>query len=175
MAVELRVNRQKRKNDKNNNKVSPKRISKDVSELKKLASQEIARLSDEICHLEEEISQKESFCAGDHSMETLQTIVSDFCDGEESADLNSSSQGKSESDIGVVEKRLHSLKTLTGIVFQDNKVSLISRQNRTSVFLRRLSGTCQNIPFSVEFEVEEYEQNEASCRSQSEGYLMYFD
>ena len=163
MAVELRSSRlnKKRAND-NNHKNPPEKKSKEVNELKEFAAKEIARLNDEIFHLEEEICQRESVGADNYALETLRQIAANFCGGEDCTDLPCSSQGKTRGEtyeeIALLNKRLHSLETFTGIAFKENRVSLLSRTDSTSLFLHRLSGTCQRIPFSIEFEVKEDEQ-----------------
>ena len=173
MAVELRRNQHKRKKDSNNNKDPVKKKSKKSAELKELTLKEIDRLNDEICHLEDEIFQKESSCAAGYSFETLLRIGTELVDSNRSSDLPGSSQGNDrselEKDIDVLNSRISSLESFAGIRFVENNVSVVSKTNSTTVILRRMSGTCQRISFAVEFEVKEDEQMESTLSPENKG------
>ena len=174
MAVELRRNQHKRKKDSNNNKDPVKKKSKKSAELKELTLKEIDRLNDEICHLEEEIFQKESSCAACYSFETLEEIRTGLLDSNQSSDLpGSSSQGNDrgelEKDIDVLNSRISSLESFTGIRFVENNVSVLSKTDSSTVLLRRMSGTCQRISFAVEFEVKEDEKMDGISSPENEG------
>ena len=173
MAVELRRNQHKRKKDSNNNKDPVKKKSKKSAELKELTLKEIDRLNDEICHLEDEIFQKESSCAAGYSFETLQRIGTELVDSNRSSDFPGSSQGndrkKKKKDIDELNSRISSLESFAGIRFVENNVSVVSKTNSTTVILRRMSGTCQRISFAVEFEVKEDEQMESTLSPENKG------
>lgn len=173
MAVELRRNQHKRKKDSNNNKNPAKKKSKKSIELKDLTLKEIDRLNGEICHLEEEIFQKEASCAAGYSFETLQRIGTELLDSNRSSDLPGSSHGNDrselEKDIDVLNSRISSLESFAGIRFVENNVSVLSKTNSTTVILRRMSGTCQRISFAVEFEVKEDEKIESAPSPENEG------
>lgn len=173
MAVELRRNQRKRKKDSNNNKDPVKKKSKKSTELRELTLKEITRLNNEICHLEEEIFQKESSCADGYSLETLQKIGTELLDNNQSSDLPCSSEGNDrselEKDIDVLNSRRSSLETFTGIRFVENNVRVLSKMDTTTLLLRRMSGTCQRIAFAVEFEVKEDEQMDSTFSSENEG------
>ena len=173
MAVELRRNQHKRRKDVNNNKEPLKKKSKKNAELRELALQEIASLNNEIYHLEEEIFQKESSCADHHTLETLQRIETELLDSHLSSDLSCSSKendkSEVEKDIDLLNSRLIALETLNGIRFVKNSVTVLSKTGHTTVLLRRMSGTCQRIPFAVEFEVKEDEQKDSTFSSENEG------
>ena len=173
MAVELRRNPHKRKKDSNNNKDPVKKKSKKSTELKELTLKEIDRLNDEICHLEEEIFQKESSCAAGYSFETLQRIRTELLDSNRSSDLPGSSQGNDrselEKDIDVLKSRISSLESFAGIRFLENNTSVLSKTDSTTVILRRLSGTCQRISFAVEYEVKEDEKMDSTLSPENEG------
>lgn len=171
MAVELRRSRQNRNKDQNNNKEPVKKKSKKTHELRELALQEIASLNNEICYLEEEIFQKESSCADEYTLETLQRIGSDLqldlpCPSQEN--INKS---EIEKDIDALNNRLSSLETFTGIRFVENGVSVLSKTDSRTVLFRRMSGTCQRIPFTVEFEVQEEEHKDIN--SENEGRFAF--
>lgn len=163
MAVELRRNQHKRRKDSNNNKETVKKKSKKTAELRELTLQEITSLNNEICHLEEEIFQKESSCADEYSLETLQRIRTELQDSDKSSDLpctsKESDRSELEKEIDVLNKRLSSMETFSGIRLMENSVKMISKTEMATVLLRRMSGTCQRIPFVVEFEVKEDEQD----------------
>ena len=163
MAVELRRNQHKRRKDSNNNKETVKKKSKKNTELRELTLQEITSLNNEICHLEEQIFQKESSCADDYSLETLQRIRTELQDSDQSSDLpctsKESDRSELEKEIVVLNKKLSSLETFSGIRLMENSVKMISKTDMATVLLRRMSGTCQRIPFVVEFEVKEDEQD----------------
>ena len=173
MAVELRRNQHKRKKDSNNNKDPVKKKSKKSTELRELTLKEIDRLNDEICHLEEEIFQKESSCAAGYSFETLQRIGTELLDSNQSSDLPGLSQGNDrnelEKDIDVFNSRISSLESFTGIRFVENIVSVLSKTDSTTVLLRGMSGTCQRISFAVEFEVKEDEKMDNTFSPENEG------
>ncbi|KAL9951356.1 hypothetical protein ACROYT_G044007 [Oculina patagonica] len=172
MAVELRSNQHKRRKDSNNNKETVKKKSKTNAELKELALQEISSLNNEIFHLEKEIFQKESSCADGYDLETLQRIRSELL---ESTDLPCSSEENNsselEKEIDVLNNRLSSLETFSGIRFVENSVRMLSKTDRGTVLLRRMSGTCQRIPFVVEFEVKEDEQEDSIFTTGNKGDL----
>lgn len=172
MAVELRRNQHKRRKDVNNNKEPLKKKSKKNAELRELAFQEIASLNNEIYLLEEEIFQKESSCAH-HTLETLQRTETELLDSHRSSDLSCSSKendkSEVEKDIDLLNNRLISLETFNGIRFVKNSVTVLSKTGHTTVLLRRMSGTCQRIPFVVEFEVKEVEQKDSTFSSENEG------
>lgn len=171
MAVELRRKQHKRSKDSIlNNKETAKKKSKKSAELRELALQEIDNLNNEICHLEEEIFQKESSCADGYALETLQRIRTELLDSGQSSDLPCSSKeydgSELEKEINALNERLSSLETFSGIRFVENSVSVVSKTDSATVLLRRLSGTCQRIPFVVEFEVKEDEQKDGTFSSQ---------
>ena len=169
MAVELRRGRHNRHKVQNNNKEPPKKKAKKANELRELALQEIATLNDEICHLEEEIFQKESTYAGDYNLETLERIESELLDNDQPCSSKENDKSELEKDIEVLNNKFNSLENFTGIRFVENEVSVLSKTGSRTVLLRRMSGTCQRIPFTVEFEVEENEQMESLERSDSKG------
>ena len=158
MAVELRRNQNKRKKDSNNSKDPINKKSKKSTELRELTCKVIDRLNDEICHLEEEIFQKESLCAADYSFETLHRIGTELLDSNQASDLPGLSEGNDRyelgKDIDVLNSRISSLESFTGIRFVENMFS----KTDSSTVLRKMSGTCQRISFVVEFEVKEDEK-----------------
>lgn len=170
MAVELQGNQHKRSKDPISNKETAKKKSKKSAELRELALQEIDSLNNEICHLEEEIFQKESSCADGYALETLQRIRTELLDSGQSSDLPCSSKEYDGSELGkeinVLNERLSSMETFSGIRFVDNSVRVVSKTDSTAVLLRRMSGTCQRIPFVVEFEVKEDELKDGKFSSQ---------
>lgn len=172
MAVELRRNQHKRRKDSNNNKETVKKKSKANAELKELTLQEISSLNNEISHLEEEIFQKESSCADGYALETLQRIRFELL---ESTDLPCSSEennrSESEKETDVLNNRLSSLETFSGIRFVENSVRMLSKTDKATVLLRRMSGTCQRIPFVVEFEVKEDEPKDSTFTTENQGKL----
>lgn len=173
MAVELRRGQQKRKKDSNNNKELVKKKSKKSTVSKELTLKEIDRLNDEIYHLEEEIFQKESSCTQSYSFETLQRIGTELLDDTQSPDLPGSSQGHErselEKDIDVLNGRISSLESFTGFRFVENNTSVLSKTDSTTVLLREMSGTCQRIPFAVEFEIKEDEKMDSTFGHEHEG------
>lgn len=177
MAVELRRNQHKRKKDSNKNKNPAKKKSKKSIELKDLTLKEIDRLNDEICHLEEEIFQKEASCAAGYSFETLQRIGTELLGNNQwssgPSDLPGSSHGNDrselEKDIDVLNSRISTLESFAGIRFEENNVNVLSKTNSTTVILRRMSGTCQRVSFAVEFEVKEDEKIESAPSPENEG------
>ena len=173
MAVELRRGQRKRKKDSNNNKEPVKKKSKKSTELREATLKEIDRLNDEICHLEEEIYQKESSCTNGYSFETLQRIETELLDSSQPSDLPGSSQGNGRSELGkyidVLNSRISSLESFTGIRFVENNATVLSKTDSTTVLLRRISGTCQRIPFAVEFEVQEDEKMDSTFSPKNEG------
>ena len=130
---------------------------------------EIDRLNDEICHLEEEIFQKESSCAAGYSFETLQRIGTELLDSNQSSDLpgiwQENDRNELERDVDMLNSRISSLESFTGIRFLENKFS----KTDSSTVLREMSGTCQRISFAVEFEVKEEEKMDSTFSPENEG------
>ena len=173
MAVELQRNQHKRRKDENNNKNPLKKKSKRSTELKELALQEVTSLNNEIRHLEEEIFQRDSLCADTYTLESLEKIETELL----TSDLPSSSKedhrSELEKDIDVLNERLDSLEKLTWIRCAENSSKVLSRTDSSTVLLRRMSGTCQRIPFVVEFEVKEDEKKDSSFKSENKGQYFY--
>ena len=173
MAVELQRNQHKRRKDENNNKNPLKKKSKRSTELKELALQEVTSLNNEIRHLEEEIFQRDSLCADTYTLESLEKIETELL----TSDLPSSSKedhrSELEKDIDVLNERLDSLEKLTWIRCAENSSKVLSRTDSSTVLLRRMSGTCQRIPFVVEFEVKEDEKKDSSFKSENKGQYFH--
>lgn len=169
MAVELRSSRHNRNKDQNNNKELRKKKAKEVHELRELALQEIASLNYEICHLEDEIFQKESSCASEYTLETLRRIESDLLGNLQPCSSEENDQSRIERDADALQNRLASLESFTGIRFVENSVSVLSKMDSRTVWLRRMSGTCHGIPFTVEFEVKEDEHRESPSSFENKG------
>lgn len=157
------MGRNKRKREKYISQESVKKKSKEPEELRELALKEIACLNDEICHLEDEIDQTEYTSAGQYTIETLQRVTSDLLRNVQPSSLQENNGNEIEKDIDALQSRLSSLEAFTGIKFVENSISVLSKTQSTSVLLRRLSGTCHVIPFTVEFEVQEDEQRSSTC------------
>lgn len=169
MAVELRRSRHNRNKDQNNNKEPRKKKAKEAHELRELALQEIASLNYEICHLEDEIFQKESSCASEYTLETLRRIESDLLGNLQPCSSEENDQSRIERDADALQNRLASLESFTGIRFVENSVSVLSKMDIRTVWLRRMSGTCHGIPFMVEFEVKEDEHRESPSSFENKG------
>lgn len=165
MAVELRRSRHKRNKDQNNNEEPLKKKSKKACESRELTIQEIANLNDEIDHLEEEIFQRESLCASEYTLGTLQRISSDLLENIQPCSSQENNKSEVEKDIDTLNNRLSSLEAFTGIRFVENSVLLLSKTDSRTVLLRRMSGSCHRISFTVEFEVQEDEQRKSTISS----------
>ena len=165
MAVELRRSRHKRNKDQNNNKEPLEKKSKKTHELRGLTLQEITSLNDEIDHLEDEIFQRESLCASEYTLETLQRVGSDLLENIQPCSSQENDESEVEKDIDTLNNRLSSLEAFTGIRFVENSVSVLSKTDSRTVLLRRMSGSCHRISFTVEFEVQEDEQRKSTLNS----------
>lgn len=173
MAVELRRGRRNKNNDRNNSQEPLKKKSKKGNELQELSLREITSLNDEIRHLEEEIFQKESLRACEYSIETLQRISSDLLQNAQSCSSQENNTDKVEKDIDTLNSRLNSLEAFTGIRFVDNSVSVLLKTQSRTVLLRRMSGTCHRIPFTVEFEVQEDEHGKSAISSGQYANMLF--
>ena len=172
MEVEHRIRRSRnnnRKRDQDNNNEPVKKKAKKTCELRELALQEIATLNNEICDLEEEIFQKESECAGEYTLDTLRGIASELLENGQPSSLEETDRSEIEKEIDVLNNRVTSLESFTGIRVVENNVSVLSKTDSRTMLLRRISGTCLGIPFKVEFEVEENEHRGGTTTSEREG------
>ena len=162
MAVELRRGRCKRNKDRSSNQEPVKKRSKKPKELRELVLKEINSLNDEISRLEEEIDQTESTSACDYTLETFERVSSDLLQNVQPSTLQEKDLSENGKDIDALQSRLKSLEALTGFSFSENNTSVMSRTGERTVLLRRMSGTCHMIQFTVEFEVQEDHQSKSS-------------
>lgn len=162
MAVELRRGRCKRNKDRSSNQEPVKKRSKKPQELRELVLKEINSLNDEISRLEEEIDQTESTSACDYTLETLERVSSDLLQNVQPSTLQEKDLSENGKDIDALQSRLKSLEALTGFSFSENNTSVMSRTEERTVLLRRMSGTCHMIQFTVEIEVQEDHQSKSS-------------
>lgn len=167
MAVELRRGRCKRNKDRSSNQEPVKKRSKKPQELRELVLKEINSLNDEISRLEEEIDQTESTSACDYTLETLERVSSDLLQNVQPSTLQEKDLSENGKDIDALQSRLKSLEALTGFSFSENNTSVMSRTEERTVLLRRMSGTCHMIQFTVEFEVQEDHQSKSSFSDSS--------
>ena len=169
MEVVRRTRNNNRNRDQNNNDEPVKKKPKKVHESRELALQEIATLNDEICDLEEEVFQKESECAGEYTLDTLRGIASELLENGQPSSLEETDRSEIEKEIGLLNDRVTSLQSFTGIRFVENNFSVLSKTDSRTMLLRRISGTCLRIPFKVEFEVEEDENRGSTTTSKRKG------
>lgn len=159
MAVEMGGRMNTRSQDKNNNQRPPKRKSPSDPDLRSSYLQEIEHLKKEVRHLESEIDQQESTASG--TEETTETVFLDLRDTNRTSTVTRTNDSEEfEVEEKALISRIASLEAFTGIRFEKNHCSVSSKSSRKTTWQRSLTGTCQKIPFVVDFEVDEFVQGE---------------
>lgn len=133
--------------------------------------QEIDELNKEINDLEAQCGLQERKLAQTFSLQSLDKIE------EKLSEFRKSSPPKSKNDSGyTTEKEIMSLltrkgklETLTGVVFEDDRIVLMSlgddnNNNNTQQWRRVLKGKCLDLSFEVDFVTEEKEESSIEGR-----------